>query len=83
LCVSGLWHRITIELEFGDKHTARSKVFSVHVFDPQEDGLEVGAISVFGFEETHPHEVCVVVDDEHSVPKAMRGRDIDMPPKVT
>jgi hypothetical protein len=57
-------------------------VFGANVLDLQEDGHEGSAGFVLGFQETHPHVICVLVNDEHVIAKATRGRDIDMAPNV-
>jgi hypothetical protein len=52
----------------------------MQVFDVQEDGFQLRTSIVFRLKEPHPHEVGVVVDDEHVVAEAMWGGDIDWSP---
>jgi hypothetical protein len=57
-------------------------VACVQVYDVQQNGFQLRARVVFGFKEPHPHEMCVVVDDEQALAEAMRGGDIHWTPLV-
>jgi hypothetical protein len=46
----------------------------MQVSDIQQDGFQLRACVVFGFNEPHPHAVCMVVDDEQAIAEAMWGR---------
>jgi hypothetical protein len=56
--------------------------FGVSLSNFQENGLKGRACFVYGLEKTHPHVMCVVINDEQAVAKSMRGRDIDRAPNV-
>jgi hypothetical protein len=54
----------------------------VGVADFQQVGLKLRARVVFGLNETHPHVVGVMVDDEEVIAKSVRGGDIHWGPDV-
>jgi hypothetical protein len=48
----------------------------MQVADLQHDAFEFRACIIRGFQEPHPHVVCVVIDDKQEVAHAMCGWDI-------